>query len=536
MLSLLLHSFVPLRSQPGSPPTWAFPPTFKLPSEQLVREIPNVADTKTIKHILHDTECSFLIDTFESLGFERVMTEKNRHQSLQCIINEDLHDKIFGRLKPHIPLYLPENEFHDAGLLVGLNRRVRVYKYVGHDDAQAEPDQFLPHIDAGWPEGGERDGEVVIDMNSADGKDSNGKDTKTVVGGRFSCLLYLSENFSGGQTTFYSQDNGEEIASVKPSLGTALIFPQALGEAEMKHAIKTCWPTHAGCTLSGGTKIVIRTDVLYSHKETTEKNRHDYAIHDMFSPLKSSLLTPEFMALANTLYTPVMGTENLAPFLHSLIRFVKPVRDIVEVGGGYSSLWILLALRENQEEIERIREGAMRGEAKMLDYPWTVGLEDRDDRNPPSTAKLRVIDNCLHQMSTASKLSSISQTLCLSDHLVFSEGDAWDFSGTFPISSVSLFFVDFGAGSRLGEFIADNWAALDDGGFLVVHSSVTNERTRKWLEGARAGGGGDTGLPVGEFHHVSLLEPHKRFQNAVTILQKRGKGGDWKEPLYSVYG
>ena len=32
-------------------------------------------------------------------------------------------------------------------------------------------------------------------------------------------------------------------------------------------------------------------------------------------------------------------------------------------------------------------------------------------------------------------------------------------------------------------------------------------------------------------HHVSLLEPHKRFQNAFTMLQKRTEG--WKEPVWT---
>jgi hypothetical protein len=32
-------------------------------------------------------------------------------------------------------------------------------------------------------------------------------------------------------------------------------------------------------------------------------------------------------------------------------------------------------------------------------------------------------------------------------------------------------------------------------------------------------------------HHLSLTEPHKRFQNAFTVMQKRTRG--WKEPVYT---
>ena len=38
-------------------------------------------------------------------------------------------------------------------------------------------------------------------------------------------------------------------------------------------------------------------------------------------------------------------------------------------------------------------------------------------------------------------------------------------------------------------------------------------------------------MPPGEAHHISFLEPHKHFQNAITVLQKRPPG--FAEPLYS---
>jgi hypothetical protein len=36
---------------------------------------------------------------------------------------------------------------------------------------------------------------------------------------------------------------------------------------------------------------------------------------------------------------------------------------------------------------------------------------------------------------------------------------------------------------------------------------------------------------------VSLLEPHKRYQNSVTIIQKRkeSNGEDFEEPLFSEF-
>ena len=65
-----------------------------------------------------------------------------------------------------------------------------------------------------------------------------------------------------------------------------------------------------------------------------------------------------------------------------------------------------------------------------------------------------------------------------------------------------------------------------------MHSTLTNELSRRWLEEKRAalrqpGGGG--------FEALSMLEPHKRLQNSFSIFQKR-EGAGWPgEPVYTRY-
>ena len=46
------------------------------------------------------------------------------------------------------------------------------------------------------------------------------------------------------------------------------------------------------------------------------------------------------------------------------------------------------------------------------------------------------------------------------------------------------------------------------------------------------GGRGDDGIG-GAFETLSLLEPHKRYQNSVSIFQKRP--GGWGEPIHTAY-
>jgi hypothetical protein len=48
------------------------------------------------------------------------------------------------------------------------------------------------------------------------------------------------------------------------------------------------------------------------------------------------------------------------------------------------------------------------------------------------------------------------------------------------------------------------------------------------------GGGATTSrADASSFDLLSLMEPHKLFQNSFSILQKRGDG--WSEPIYTKY-
>ena len=52
---------------------------------------------------------------------------------------------------------------------------------------------------------------------------------------------------------------------------------------------------------------------------------------------------------------------------------------------------------------------------------------------------------------------------------------------------VDMLWVDFGVGDRLDKFLRLYWPVVKPGGFVVVHSTVTNRATRAWLERVRRG-------------------------------------------------
>lgn len=167
---------------------------------------------------------------------------------------------------------------------------------------------------------------------------------------------------------------------------------------------------------------------------------------------------------------------------------------------------------------------------RLLDYPWTV--ENTCSSWSETNSKLSVIDNCEHQKETASSAVTIAGEMGLKDYIDFKIGDA--FEANFEPESVDLLWCDFGVGARMKDFMKANWKTVKPGGYVVVHSSLTNKNTRMWVELIRRGGREEvTGLPKGSFHHISMLEQHKRFQNSITILQRRGD--EYAEPIYSQY-
>lgn len=79
----------------------------------------------------------------------------------------------------------------------------------------------------------------------------------------------------------------------------------------------------------------------------------------------------------------------------------------------------------------------------------------------------------------------------------------------------------------IDNFLSLLWPRLMPGALVLLHSTLTNAAVRGWLDkiGERTGPWGRPGAVL------SLLEPHKKFQNSVTLLQFRPEG--YAEPIYS---
>ena len=75
-----------------------------------------------------------------------------------------------------------------------------------------------------------------------------------------------------------------------------------------------------------------------------------------------------------------MGVENMGLLLYAICRFVKP-NSVLEVGAGYTSLWLLQAMADNLAELHSChRAAAAEGGYRVAGAEWmrTDVLESRE--------------------------------------------------------------------------------------------------------------------------------------------------------------
>ena len=101
---------------------------------------------------------------------------------------------------------------------------------------------------------------------------------------------------------------------------------------------------------------------------TTQSDPNAHALERTLRPF-SPIYDREFLEACRPLYSVHMGVENAASLLYSLVRFVKP-KSVVEVGAGYTSLWLLRALADNDDELKRLSKLQEEGGADLLSWPW----------------------------------------------------------------------------------------------------------------------------------------------------------------------
>ena len=223
---------------PATPNTIPLAPSGLEPETER-HDVPHIPGAFALSGVFTKRETSALRAAAHAVGWRRdapdpKAPERGRLDYCELVVWPETANRIWDRVKEHMP----------AGA-AGINARFRFFRY-GPETV------YRRHVDGSWPAAAlTSEGEYLIDA-------SEGK-----LRSRLTLLMYLSEGFLGGATTFYAATPGHpgtiSARGVAPREGCALCFPH--GDSEDS-------PVHEGSAVAPGPtgarhKYIIRTDVLF---------------------------------------------------------------------------------------------------------------------------------------------------------------------------------------------------------------------------------------------------------------------------------
>ncbi|KAG4418135.1 hypothetical protein IFR04_008728 [Cadophora malorum] len=208
---------------------------------------PIVPNLHLLKDILSPNECEQIIAAAEMIGFtpDAPIRAEGEESSILAhnfywVVDNAFCNKLWARVSAFVPVDVGGKKVR------GLNRRFRVYRYVPGAEYRA-------HIDGAWPPSGinPTTDAYIYDSSPPEKKQSS----------LFTFLIYLSDDFEAGETTFFlpsAREGSMNAYPVKPIQGSIALFPHGETEGSL---------LHEGTGVRKGTKpsakYVIRTDVLY---------------------------------------------------------------------------------------------------------------------------------------------------------------------------------------------------------------------------------------------------------------------------------
>ncbi len=224
-----------------------------------------------------------------------------------------------------------------------------------------------------------------------------------------------------------------------------------------------------------------------------------------------------------------MGTEIMGPLLYTLVRFTQANR-ILEVGAGYTSLFLLKAIADNESDRRKHQRVADWLRAEMAESPDE--LKQRAEKEMPLRrldyyvdrdvlpAKLVLIDPLLNPGSSADLVQNEAAKLGLDGRLEQYACDFRDCASEMRLQEpcFDLVWYDCGYYQDYKDFIDLYWDMFSpNGGLLLLHSTLTNVTCRAVLDEFKRR---QSGPEFNDFEVLSLLEPHKYQQNSVTLIRK----------------
>jgi hypothetical protein len=226
---------------------------------------PIVPNLNFLKDVLSAEECTQIIATAETIGFtpDAPIRAEGEESSVLAhnfywVVDTTFCGKLWDRVKCFLPKEVAGKKAR------GLNRRFRVYRYVPGAEYRAHIDMFadfnfendtltLSFADGAWPPSSidEKTDAYVYDSSPPEAKQSS----------LFTFLIYLNDEFEGGETTFFlpsAREGCMNAYQVRPIQGSVALFPHGETEGSLLHE-----GTGVRQGVKPSAKYVIRTDVLY---------------------------------------------------------------------------------------------------------------------------------------------------------------------------------------------------------------------------------------------------------------------------------
>jgi len=268
----------------------------------------------------------------------------------------------------------------------------------------------------------------------------------------------------------------------------------------------------------------------------------------------TNLFNSEFKRALDDNFSSIV-TENVGPFLYSVVKTIRP-KTVLEVGAGYTSVFLAKALSEIRAEdnfdqvlldsVTELQPLWYNGQTNMraweevrvkgsvpkewmrrlfMLYPYYV----RDEES-----RLLIIDNLSKELyDNASPVNKALNDLNLDEFVEIINCDVYKFDDVdkflkeYPV--LDFVFLDFGAMLKLPTFFNFFLERLNDfGGCIMIHSTLSNVMHRLWLAELKLKYQNDHTVEI-----FSFLEPNKVIQNSFTLVKKYKEsiGGDYSPPI-----
>jgi len=154
---------------------------------------------------------------------------------------------------------------------------------------------------------------------------------------------------------------------------------------------------------------------------------------------------------------------------------------VLEVGAGYTSIYLLQALKDNVNELEAV----VRAKSTLGGEDYDQLIEDmflntfQVQKSTPSA--LHIMDNMKHDSTTAADLvTEIAKKLQCSESLKVIVADCFDYQ--LEEKYDFIWFDEVSPNDTFPALFDNYWNKnLNDGGYIAVHSTLTNTVTRKWM-------------------------------------------------------